>query len=154
MRREAKKSNAQPAAKAPGESCSRLPGPWPQGPAFPPPNGPAFRSPAPESTPPAPPGAALGCARCPLRPAGVYLLPSPCSRPGLLEHPPSPAQGVQIPRPPPVPRTKRPSGNLREERVGVVRGGRKKRLNNGGGGCKTGREGLQAPPTNVQTFRG
>ncbi|XP_045662048.1 vegetative cell wall protein gp1-like [Ursus americanus] len=87
MRREAKKSNTHPAAKAPGKSCSRLPGPWPRGPAFPPPNGPAFRSPAPESAPPAPPGAALGCARRPLRPAGIYLQPQPQLVPGPLGTP-------------------------------------------------------------------
>ena len=46
------RSKAQPAAKAPGESCGRLAGSRPRGPAILPPNGTARRPPAPGSAPP------------------------------------------------------------------------------------------------------
>lgn len=76
------------AAKAPRESCGRLPAPWPRGPAIPPPNGPAWSSSALGSAPPAPPPAPaagrLPAAPAPARaPASQNPLPTALRSPGL-----------------------------------------------------------------------
>ncbi|XP_052507536.1 uncharacterized protein LOC128059187 [Budorcas taxicolor] len=126
------RSKAHPAAKASGESCGRLAGPRPRGPAILPPNGTARRPPAPRSAPPR----AQAARRLPAAPARA-----PASRNPL-------PWGAPSARPP---RTERPSRNLSQGTVDDERR-RKSRLN---GRVGEQREmGSGPPPATFQTFGG
>lgn len=126
------RSKAHPAAKASGESCGRLAGPRPRGPAILPPNGTARRPPAPGSAPPR----AQAARRLPAAPARAPASRNPLPWGALSTGPP---------------RTERPSRNLSQGTVDDERR-RKSRLN---GRVGEQREmGSEPPPTTFQTFGG